>query len=77
MAIEKKDCYVFDSEELMLAKIGEINEAEGYPNAGADTYCSYEFNNTKWIVKYSPDIGMNIVFGYEPISFQYIEPELY
>ena len=55
--------YVFDTELEVKSKISEIDAAKGYPSAGADTYCSYEFNNTKWIVKYSPDIGMNIVFG--------------
>jgi hypothetical protein len=65
--------YVFDTEEEAVDKIAAIDESKGYPNAGADTYCSYEFNNTKWIVKYSPNIGMNIVFGYEPIEFDYTE----
>jgi hypothetical protein len=65
--------YVFNTELEVTDKIAEIDESKGYPNAGADTYCSYEFNNTKWIVKYSPNIGMNIVFGYEPIEFDYTE----
>jgi hypothetical protein len=65
--------YVFNTELEVTDKIAEIDESKGYPNAGADTYCSYEFNNTKWIVKYSPNIGMDIVFGYEPIEFDYTE----
>jgi hypothetical protein len=71
--IEEILAYVFDTELEVTDKIAEIDESKGYPNAGADTYCSYEFNNTKWIVKYSPNIGMNIVFGYEPIEFDYTE----
>jgi hypothetical protein len=71
--IEEILAYVFDTELEVTDKIAEIDESKGYPNAGADTYCSYEFNNTKWIVKYSPNIGMDIVFGYEPIEFDYTE----
>ena len=66
--------YVFDTEQEVLNKINEINENEGYPNEGADTYCSHEFNNDKWIVKYSPYIGMSDKFGYEPSDFNYITP---
>ena len=68
--------YVFNTEQEVTDKIGLINTAEGYPNAGADTYCSYEFNNSKWIVRYSPNIKMNDKFGYEPIDFECIEQEI-
>jgi hypothetical protein len=54
--------YIFETELEVTSKIDEINESKGYPNAGADTYCSYELNNTKWIVKLSPNIGMEDVF---------------
>ena len=54
--------FVYDTEQEVTDKIALINAAQGYPNAGADTYCSYEFNNEKWIIKLSPDIGMETMF---------------
>lgn len=65
--------YVFDTEAEVIAKIDEINVAQGYPSAGGITYCSYEFNNNKWIVKYDEVTSMNEKFGYEPIFFEYQE----
>jgi hypothetical protein len=68
--------YVFNTELEVTDKIAEIDESKGYPNAGADTYCSYEFNNTKWIVKLSPNIGMEEMFLPKVAEeFEYIEPE--
>jgi len=70
------EAYVFNTEPEVLAKISEINEAEGFPSEAAETYCNHELNNTKWIVKYSSSKSptMASVFGYEPSDFDYIEP---
>ena len=72
IVVDVRDADSFQNGRLIDA----INIVEGYPSEGATTYCSYEFNNTKWIVKYSPNIGMNVKFGYEPVDFEYIEPDI-
>jgi hypothetical protein len=62
--------YIFNTEEEVKGKILEIDNVFGFPDEGALTYCSYEFNNNKWIVKFTQD--MLSVFGYEPSSFNYV-----
>lgn len=65
--------YVFDTEDEVKSKIAEIDLAQGFPSAGASTYCEYEFNNEKWIVKDDVDTDMEEKFGYNPIDFDYKE----
>jgi len=67
--------YVYNTESSAVSKIASVNTQEGLPSEAATTYCNHEFNNTKWIIKYSPNIGMDTVFGEQPIDFDYIDPQ--
>ena len=77
MAYKTIKAFVYDTEPELTDKIEKIDAIKGYPNAGAETYCSYEFNNTKWIVKLSPNIGMEQMFLPKVAEdFEYEEQEV-
>lgn len=66
--------WVYDTEGEVQAVIASINATKGYPSEGAQTYCSYELNNGKYIIKRTLDMDIN--FALPAQDFEYLEPDL-
>jgi hypothetical protein len=54
--------FVYDTELELTSKIKEIDLSKGLPYDGMTSFCTYQFNNNKWIVKLAPEKGMEEMF---------------
>lgn len=73
MGVRTIKAWVYDTESEVQSVISAIDISKGYPDENTQTYCSYEENNGKWIIKRTPDMDVN--FGSAAVDFNYSEPD--